>query len=101
MRSRVRIDSRLKALERAKEAKMEDQGHMIRLTGLWQRGDILSGGLSPSAKLVILPNRHKKSSSDPDAIAYLQAPAASSQAEPAWPAKQEPEAEQQEFWWEK
>ena len=100
MRSRVRIDSRLKALERAKEAKMEDQGHMIRLTGLWQRGDILSGGLSPSAKLVILPNRHKKSSSDPDAIAYLQAPA-SSQAEPARPAKQEPEAEQQEFWWEK
>ena len=100
MRSRVKIDSRLKALERAKEAKMEDQGQMIRLTGLWQRGDILSGGLSPSAKLVILPNRHRKSSSDPDAIAYLQAPA-SSQAEPARPAKQEPEAEQQEFWWEK
>ena len=100
MRSSVRTDSRLKALERAKEAKMEDQGQMIRLTGLWQRGDILSGGLSPSAKLVILPNKHKKSSSDPDAIAYLQAPA-SIQEEKARPAKQEPEAEQQEFWWEK
>ena len=100
MRSSVRTDSRLKALERAKEAKMEDQGQMIRLTGLWQRGDILSGGLSPSAKLVILPNKHKKSSSDPDAIAYLQAPA-SSQEEKARPAKQEPETEQQSFWWDR
>lgn len=73
-------------------------GNMIRLTGLWDRGGILTGGLSPSAKLVIMPNRIKKSSSDPDAIAYLQAPVASSQAEPARPTEQ---AEQPSFWWDK
>lgn len=100
MRSRVRTDSRLKALERAKEGQMDNQGQMIRLTGLWEKGGILSGGLSPSAKLVILPNTHKRSSSDPDAIAYLAAPA-SSQEEKAKPAKQEPETEQQSFWWDR
>lgn len=103
--SRARIESRISALEkrRAKEGQMEDkqQANMIRLTGLWDQGGILTGGLSPSAKLVIMPNKIKKSSSDPDAVAYLQAPSArlasSSLARPA----EEPEAEQQEFWWEK
>lgn len=80
--------------------KMESKqtGNMIRLTGLWDRGGILTGGLSPSAKLVIMPNKLKKSSSDPDAVAYLQAPAASSQVEPARPAEQ---AEQPSFWWDR
>ena len=103
--SRAKIESRITALEQGKQAKrpregkMEDQGHMIRLTGLWQQGDILSGGLSPSAKLVILPNKLKKKSSDPDAVAYLQAPAAGRQEQP----KQEKETEQEqlEFWWQK
>jgi len=105
--TRSQIERRLSALEKGKKAKqamegqMDNQGQMIRLTGLWQRAGILSGGLSPSAKLVILPNTHKRSSSDPDAIAYLQAPAASSQAGPAARPAEEPEAEQQEFWWEK
>lgn len=78
---------------------MDDKqaGNMIRLTGLWDRGGILTGGLSPSAKLVIMPNRIKKSSSDPDAIAYLQAPAKQEEAKQARPA----EAEQPSFWWEK
>lgn len=80
---------------------MDDKqaGNMIRLTGLWDRGGILTGGLSPSAKLVIMPNRIKKSSSDPDAVAYLQAPAAGRQEQP----KQEKETEQEqlEFWWQK
>jgi hypothetical protein len=77
------------------------KGNMIRLTGLWEREKgILSGGLSPSARLVILPNKIKKNSGDPDFIAYLAAPS-SSQEEKAKPAKKATEAEQQEFWWQK
>lgn len=80
---------------------MDDKqaGNMIRLTGLWDRGGILTGGLSPSAKLVILPNRLKKSSADPDAVAYLQAP--SGRQEEAKKARPAEETEQQSFWWEK
>jgi len=103
--SRAKIESRISALEkrRAKEGQMEDkqQANMIRLTGLWDRGGILTGGLSPSAKLVIMPNKIKRSSSDPDAIAYLQAPSARlEEAKQARPAE-EPEAEQPSFWWDR
>ncbi len=46
----------------------------IRLTGLWaapaQPGS-LSGKISPTTRLLILPNTNKKSSKEPDFIAYI------------------------------
>ncbi len=49
---------------------------LIRMTGLW-RGQtkagetMLSGSLSPTSKLVILPNTRKQKDSEPDYIAFL------------------------------
>ncbi len=50
--------------------------NLIRLTGLWRAdtkaGDtMLTGSLSPSSKLVILPNKKKQKDSDPDYIAFM------------------------------
>ena len=47
---------------------------MIKLTGLWKsrNGESISGSLSPSTRLVILPNRYKKeNSNEPDYIAFV------------------------------
>ncbi len=49
---------------------------LVRLTGLWKtqtkNGEVmLTGGLSPSSKLVILVNTHKQKASDPDYIAFM------------------------------
>ena len=55
---------------------MAENGTLIRLTGLWKgetkAGEImLTGSLSPSSKLVILPNSKKQKASDPDYIAFI------------------------------
>jgi hypothetical protein len=49
---------------------------LIRLTGLWRSqtkaGDtMLSGKISPTSKLVILPNSRKQKDSEPDYIAFV------------------------------
>jgi hypothetical protein len=49
---------------------------LIRLTGLWKSqtkaGDIvLSGSISPTSKLIILPNNYKQKDSEPDYIAFM------------------------------
>lgn len=49
---------------------------LIRLTGLWRSqtkaGDVmLSGSISPTSKLVILPNSRKQKDSEPDYIAFV------------------------------
>lgn len=48
----------------------------IKLTGLWKgkskSGETyLSGKVSPTSRLLIFPNSHKKGDKDPDFIAYL------------------------------
>ncbi len=48
----------------------------IKLTGLWKgkskSGEtFLSGKISPTSRLLVFPNSHKKSEKDPDYIAYL------------------------------
>lgn len=55
------------------------QSNLIRLTGLWTRRDgegtrYLSGSVSPSSSLVVLPNRRKRREEEPDFIAYLAPP---------------------------
>lgn len=102
MRNKAKLESRLQALEkrRAKETEMDDQQpNMIRLTGLWEKGGILSGGLSPSAKLVIMPNRIKKSSSDPDYVAFLQAPTEGGQLKRARKPRREGYQQQELAFW--
>jgi len=53
---------------------------MIRLTGLWKTekkdgsGAYLAGSLSPSSRLLILPNSKKQKEAEPDFIAYLSQP---------------------------
>ncbi len=61
--------------------------NLIRLTGLWRAdtkaGDtMLTGSLSPSSKLVILPNKKKQKDSDPDYIAFM-APYEKRESQPA------------------
>jgi uncharacterized protein (DUF736 family) len=54
----------------------ESNSNLIRLTGLWKSksksgGNYLSGTISASSKLLILPNSKKEKDSDPDFIAYV------------------------------
>jgi hypothetical protein len=63
--------------------------NLIRMTGLWKTqtkagATMLSGSLSPSSKLVILPNSKKQKASDPDYIAFL-APAEKKEEQTARP----------------
>jgi len=49
---------------------------MIKLTGLWKQdsksgGSYLSGLVSPTSRLLVMPNKHKKSDKEPDYIAFL------------------------------
>ncbi len=62
---------------------------LIRLTGLWRSqtkaGDtMLSGGISPTSKLIILPNSRKQKDSEPDYIAFM-APYEKQEAKPEGP----------------
>lgn len=48
----------------------------IKLTGLWKNKSksgetYLTGRISPTSKLLILPNTFKKTDKDPDFMAYL------------------------------
>ncbi len=69
------LEGRVETLEQTDKAEAKEAG-LIRLTGLW-RGEskagqtYLSGSLSPSSRLLILPNSHKRQASDPDYVAYL------------------------------
>jgi hypothetical protein len=52
---------------------------LIRLTGLWKARSkageaYLAGQISPTSRLLILPNPDKQKDSDPDWIAYLAPP---------------------------
>jgi hypothetical protein len=52
------------------------ESNLIRLTGLWKAeskngSNYLSGSISNSSKLIILPNTRKQNASDPDFIAYV------------------------------
>ena len=52
------------------------ESNLIRLTGLWKSesksgGNYLSGSISASSKLLILPNQRKEKDSDPDFIAFM------------------------------
>lgn len=49
---------------------------MIKLTGLWRQesksgGSYLSGLVSPTSRLLVLPNTHKKDAKEPDYVAFL------------------------------
>jgi len=49
---------------------------MIKLTGLWKgktkKGEpMLSGSISPTSGLLILPNTYKKADKEPDFIAFI------------------------------
>lgn len=60
--------------------------NLIRLTGLWRTqtkaGEtMLSGAVSASSRLLILPNSKKQKPSDPDYIAYM-APAEKKEDQP-------------------
>lgn len=70
------------------------ESNLIRLTGLWikegQDGNRhLSGTVSPSSSLVVLPNQSKRREEDPDFVAYL-APAERTMA-PGRPAHKSPQ----------
>ena len=50
--------------------------NLVRLTGLWKSesksgSQYLSGSISASSKLLILPNQRKEKDSDPDYIAFM------------------------------
>jgi len=54
----------------------DQESSLIRLTGLWKNesktgATYLVGKLSPSSKILILPNTHKQQASEPDYIAFL------------------------------
>jgi len=64
--------------------------NLIRITGLWKSqtkaGEtMLSGAVSATSRLLILPNSKKEKDSDPDYIAFL-APAEKKEDKPARPA---------------
>lgn len=49
---------------------------MIKLTGLWKQeskagNSYLSGLVSPTSRLLVIPNTHKKEGREPDFIAFL------------------------------
>lgn len=51
-------------------------GNMIRLTGLWKNKtkageSFLSGSISPTSRLLILPNTKKTSPKEPDFTAFI------------------------------
>lgn len=53
-----------------------DSNLLVRLTGLWKGQNktgetFLSGSISASSRLLILPNKRKQKPSDPDYIAYI------------------------------
>jgi len=77
---RHNLGGRLDKLEQIHDPAEAPERGLIRLTGLWKStsraGDTyLAGSLSPSSRLLILPNSQKKKDSDPDYIAFLTAPA--------------------------
>ena len=53
--------------------------NLVKLTGLWKRkskkdgSQYLSGNLTPTATMIVLPNTHKKTDKEPDYIAFVSA----------------------------
>jgi hypothetical protein len=52
------------------------EGNMIRLTGLWKNKtkageSYLAGAISPTSRLIILPNTKKASPKEPDYTAFI------------------------------
>ncbi len=77
---RNNLDSRLHKLEQEHDPEEAQERGLVRLTGLWRSASkagetYLAGSLSPSSRLLILPNSHKQKASDPDYIAFLTSPA--------------------------
>ena len=53
--------------------------NLVKLTGLWKRkskkdgSQYLSGNLTPTATMIVLPNTHKRTDKEPDYIAFVTA----------------------------
>jgi hypothetical protein len=63
-------------------------GDMIKLTGLWKQeskagNPYLSGLVSPTSRLLVMPNAHKKDAREPDYIAFLAPGKDASEEQPA------------------
>lgn len=80
-------------------------GNLIRLTGLWKAislagQEYLTGDLSPTARLVILPNTSKGSIKEPDFIAFL-APVGHQESQATQKMDKQEEGPVQLQWWQK
>ena len=66
---------------------MANSNH-VKLTGLWKRqskkdgSQYLSGNLTPTATMIVLPNTHKKTDKEPDYIAFVTAHVAQARQKP-------------------
>ena len=62
--------------------------NLVKLTGLWKRkskkdgSQYLSGNLTPTATMIVLPNTHKKTDKEPDYIAFVTAHVAQTRQKP-------------------
>jgi len=69
------LEARIGKLERVEGRQEAREKSLIRLASLWKSndkaGEYLSGSLSLSSRLLILPNMRKSQATDPDSIAYL------------------------------
>jgi hypothetical protein len=58
---------------------MANSNNLVKLTGLWKQkskkdgSQYLSGNLTPTAKMIVLPNSKKKTDKEPDYIAFVAA----------------------------
>ena len=58
---------------------MANSNNLVKLTGLWKQkskkdgSQYLSGNLTPTATMIVLPNTHKKTDKEPDYIAFVTA----------------------------
>lgn len=66
---------------------MANSNSLVKLTGLWKRkskkdgSQYLSGNLTPTATMIVLPNTKKKTDKEPDYIAFVSAYKAKQQTE--------------------
>jgi len=69
------LEGRIVKLEQAEAKREAGKKGLIRLASLWkgndEAGEYLSGSLTLSSRLLILPNTRKKQATDPDYVAYL------------------------------
>ena len=67
---------------------MANSNNLVKLTGLWKQkskkdgSQYLSGNLTPTATMIVLPNTKKKSDKEPDYIAFVSAHQAKAKQQP-------------------